>query len=257
MTFWETFFRGIKNSFQGKRNIVTVLIISFVPVLYTFFFGKAFWDPYHHLDKLPVAIVNEDKGTATSNYGEDLMKQLQVGKDVQWRFVDRESADAGLRQMNYYAEFVIPENFSEAIESAQHGKPQTAVIELYTNSKNNFLSTLLAEQIERHLEATLSGQIAEHTVQTMLDRLADGASALQAGADQLSAGAAQFGESLSGPDSARSVSKGVPSSPPEAEKRMEQFASEAKRYAQATSQYRQEVSGLQNGGIAAFISQSR
>ena len=67
-----------------------------------------------------------------------------------------------------YAEFLIPADFSEMIKS---GKPGAATIELYANSKNNFMSTLLASQVEKRIEESLSQQISERTVQAMLQSI--------------------------------------------------------------------------------------
>ena len=49
---------------QGKLVMKWVIIaaIIIIPVLYSFFYLKAFWDPYGNLQDLKVAVVNRDTG---------------------------------------------------------------------------------------------------------------------------------------------------------------------------------------------------
>ena len=45
-------------------NYVILLAVLIIPFMYSFFYLKAYWNPYGkgNLDNLPVAIVNEDEG---------------------------------------------------------------------------------------------------------------------------------------------------------------------------------------------------
>ena len=168
MNLGTVFTTGIKENFRSKGKMIGIIVIAILPLLYSFFYLKAFWDPYKNLPNMPVAIVNEDRGDNGINYGDNLIKELHNSTDVKWNFVDRETADAGLRDKTYYAEFLIPADFSEMIKS---GKPGAATIELYANSKNNFMATLLASQVEKRIEESISQQISERTVQAMLQSI--------------------------------------------------------------------------------------
>ena len=73
---------------------------------------------------LPVAVVNQDKGAEINgefkNMGEELVKNLEENKTLDWNFVSAEEAEAGLESGNqYYAVITIPSNFSSSIASAQ------------------------------------------------------------------------------------------------------------------------------------------
>ena len=39
-----------------------VILISFVPAIYSFTYLSSFWDPFGELEQLPVGLVNLDKG---------------------------------------------------------------------------------------------------------------------------------------------------------------------------------------------------
>ena len=59
----QLFLKEFKNIFKNKKILVQLVAILFVPVLYSGMFLWAFWDPYNKMDKLPVAVINMDKGS--------------------------------------------------------------------------------------------------------------------------------------------------------------------------------------------------
>lgn len=60
----------IKNSTILRVIIWAVVIL--IPLLYSFFYLKAFWDPYGNLENVKVGIVNLDTGVGDQNKGEEL-----------------------------------------------------------------------------------------------------------------------------------------------------------------------------------------
>ena len=65
--------KSIKTSTWFKYVIVTVVLL--IPFMYSFFYLKAYWNPYGkgNIDNLPVAIVNNDKG----DKGNELIKNIK------------------------------------------------------------------------------------------------------------------------------------------------------------------------------------
>ncbi|MCL2492920.1 MAG: YhgE/Pip domain-containing protein [Clostridiales bacterium] len=185
MKFSEMFLQGVRNSISSRFRIISIVAILIVPVLYPLFYLQAFWDPYANLDKLPVAFVNEDNGYSGENYGEKLATDLKKSEAVDWQFVNRAKGDAGLSDKTYYAEFVIPADFSKKMQSGNSDVPQASMIELYTNSKNSFMASLLSENVDKQIRAELAGQIAGATVGALVDTLAKNADDLNAGASDL------------------------------------------------------------------------
>ena len=47
---------------RNPKVLIPVIAILFIPILYSGIYLAAYWDPYGHVDKLPVAVVNLDKG---------------------------------------------------------------------------------------------------------------------------------------------------------------------------------------------------
>jgi putative membrane protein len=156
MSTLEIFSRGLKASFRNPSSTIATLLVLLVPIMYPLVWLQAFWSPYDNVGNLPVAFVNEDSGA----YGTGLEQKLQASADIEWLFPNRADADAGLKDKTYYAVFIIPENFSENIASAQ-----TADIEVYVDGKNNSMATLLVAQIEKRLEEQVSSQIATNAAE--------------------------------------------------------------------------------------------
>lgn len=98
-----------------RKLLIAIIGVMTIPVLYSGTYLWAFWDPYAHLDRMPVAIVNNDEG-ATYNgqkltIGKDLVKNLKKKDSFNWHFVSANRAKEGLKQQDYYLEIEIPKDF--------------------------------------------------------------------------------------------------------------------------------------------------
>ena len=69
-------YMSAKNTFSPLPMKIALAGVLLIPVIFAGFYLSAFLDPYAHLENIPVAVVNEDKG-ATIN-GE----QRNIGGDV-------------------------------------------------------------------------------------------------------------------------------------------------------------------------------
>ena len=61
-------------------KIAVFIVVLLIPVIYSFFYLKSYWDPYGHLDDITVGIVNLDKGQDNENKGNDFVKELKDSK---------------------------------------------------------------------------------------------------------------------------------------------------------------------------------
>ena len=154
MNAFQIFALGAKERVQNIPRIFALICVIAVPIMYPLFWLQAFWNPYANIGSLPIAFVNEDAGALSAA----LQAELQNDNTMSWSFVDRETADKGLRDKTYYAYFAVPSDFSENIAAAR-----TAKIQTYVDGKNNYMSTLLANQIGAKLENKLSQEIAQTT----------------------------------------------------------------------------------------------
>ena len=112
---------------------VIIIAIILIPVLYSGFYLKAFWDPYGNLEELPVAIVNLDEGENEENLGKELVDKLLDKGIVKFSVISEQEANDGLVNKEYYAVITIPANFTKKLNSAENQDRQSAVTVSYTH----------------------------------------------------------------------------------------------------------------------------
>ncbi|WP_310605256.1 YhgE/Pip domain-containing protein [Anaerosporobacter sp.] len=193
------------NKSNPKKSFIPYIIllgVIIIPLLYSYFYLGAFWDPYAKLDQVPVAVVNEDTGATINdidrNLGQEMCDTLKEDSSLKFSFTDAKTANDGLKANDYYAVIIIPSNFSEDIASSSTASKQTATITYSSNEKKNYLASQILntaiEKIEKSLRSsvddeivsTLSAQLTD--VPEQLQTLSDGLSTLQDGATKLSDG---------------------------------------------------------------------
>lgn len=188
-----------QSNFRRTMVIIGVLII---PLMYSYFYLKAFWDPYSKLESLPVAVVNEDKGAQINdvqrNLGKELQDKMEDSDELGFEFVDKDVADDGLANGKYYATIVIPENFSKNISSASEENKTTSQLIYSPNEKTNYLATQilnraileLSDQVKENVDGEVVGTLTDklNEVPDKLNQVNDGVNQLYDGASQLNDG---------------------------------------------------------------------
>jgi len=95
------------------KKIIVIIAVAFIPLMYSFFYLKSYWDPYGKLNKMTVAMVNLDEGKDGENLGQDFVDAL-IDKDVvNIKQVDAEEAQRGLEDEDYFAVITVPKTFTE------------------------------------------------------------------------------------------------------------------------------------------------
>jgi len=186
-----------------KKRIVLQSIIIFtlllVPALYALLFLGAYWNPTSHMSNIPIAIVNNDKGIIVNgvnkNIGDNLVDNLKSNNQVNWIFTNKEDADEGVISQNYYAELIIPENFTENISSAgSAAKIQGTIYFKATDKKGMLASSMLSSlssSIEGNINKIISANIVDN-LSTNLQSLPTSLKSLSDGLDKLDKGSAQL-----------------------------------------------------------------
>ncbi len=208
----------MKSNKKTIKRIAIVIGVIILPLLYSFFYLDAFWDPYSRLESLPVAIVNTDMGATINgsdrNVGDELCDTLLDDGSLGFTITDQEDALEGTKDGTYYAMILIPEDFSSDIASASSTDKQTATITYSPNQKTNYLASQILnkavleievsmrESIVQELVSTLTSQLSEipdqmTELQDGIGQLSDGSSQLSEGAEDLSDGTEEFNTKLS------------------------------------------------------------
>ena len=192
--------------FKNKILLLSMAVISFIPIMYSGFFLGSIWDPYGQVKNLPVAFVNEDKGAQlngqTVNIGQSVEQKLKSNHDLGWEFVNKQQADDGVNSGHFYAVVTVPTDFSAKAASITQNKPQQAVIHYTTTPAKNYIGSLVSNQAAEKVKTSVAEQITQAYAKGVLenvDKLGDGletaaggASTLHGGLTQLQAGAQTY-----------------------------------------------------------------
>lgn len=195
-----------KHLFSNKILLISMAVISFIPILYSGFFLGSIWDPYGQTKNLPVAFVNEDKGANLNgkalNIGESVEKKLKDNHDLGWEFVSKQQADEGVNSGHFYAVVTIPHDFSQKAASITESEPQQAVINFTTTPAKNYIGSLVSNQAAAKVKSSVSEQITQAYAKGILENLdklgigldtaANGASTLHDGLGRLQSGAQTY-----------------------------------------------------------------
>ena len=191
-----------KHLFNNKILLISMAVISFIPILYSGFFLGSIWDPYGQTKNLPVAFVNEDEGASLNgkslNVGESVEKKLKDNHDLGWEFVSKQQADEGVNSGHFYAVVTIPSDFSQKAASITKSEPQQAVINFTTTPAKNYIGSLVSNQAAAKVKSSVSEQITQAYAKGILENLdklgigldtaANGASTLHDGLGRLQSG---------------------------------------------------------------------
>lgn len=192
----------MKNSKIFK--IIIIIAISLIPFIYSFFYLKAFWDPYGNLGDMKIAIVNEDEGNNNENIGQELVDKLKEKNVVTIDVVSNEEAKDGLVNQKYYATLTIPKDFTQTINSAETENKVTTTLTYSPNQKTNYLASQIISKVVTGVEKDLRSEISKEVVTNLSDNLkevpdnlniiSDNLGKLSEGAQELTQGTQDFSD---------------------------------------------------------------
>ncbi|WP_055402440.1 MULTISPECIES: YhgE/Pip domain-containing protein [unclassified Mycobacterium] len=192
----------IKRFGRSRLTRVAIVVLILLPLVYGALYLWAFWDPFGHTNKMPVALVNSDRGAVVSgeqfNAGDEIAKSLTADGGLDWHVVNLAEARNGVDHGKYYFMVELPPDFSAAISSPVTGQPKKANLIAVYNDANNYISTSIGRtaitQVLNAVSSRISGQAVNHMLSVVVSsgagikQAADGAARLDDGAGQLAAG---------------------------------------------------------------------
>ncbi|MEW2416189.1 YhgE/Pip domain-containing protein [Streptomyces sp. NPDC046866] len=200
----------LKRFGRGKLPRAALVALLLLPLLYGALYLWSFWDPYSRLDKVPVALVNADKGATVEgnrlDAGAEITKKLHSSKTFDWHEVSAEEAAKGLENGTYYLSLTMPADFSERIASSSGADPTTGALQVRTNDANNYI----VGSISRTVFSEVRSAASTNASRKFLDKIfvsfsdlhdktaeaADGADKLKNGASDAQEGAKKIADAL-------------------------------------------------------------
>ncbi|MFC5470326.1 YhgE/Pip family protein [Cohnella suwonensis] len=181
---------------RNPKLLVPMIAMLMIPVMYSGMFLGAFWNPYGHLDRLPVAVVDSDRGAESNgkaiHIGADFAKKLKEDAAFEYSFVSVEEARQGLEDHTYYMAIEIPADFSEKTATLTSAKPTQAEIVFLPNASSNYLASQIGKNAVEKMRTELGGEVTRAYAQAVLGQfktLADGLGQASDGAGKLAQGA--------------------------------------------------------------------
>lgn len=157
-----------------KYNIMRPLIIIAllcIPIIYSFFYLYAFWDPYGNTKNIPIAIVNLDNGKEEENLGKELVQKI-VDEDVlEINQMDSNIAEEKLENQEVYAIITIPEDFTEKLNSVENADREITTITYSPNQKSNYLASQIISKVVSNIELELHKEVSGKVVDKLVEQL--------------------------------------------------------------------------------------
>lgn len=199
----------LKRFGRGKLPRAALVALLLLPLLYGALYLWSFWDPYSRLDKVPVALVNSDRGATVDgkriDAGGEITRKLRDSKTFDWREVSEAEAAKGLENGTYYLSLTMPADFSSKIASSSGADPATGALQVRTNDANNYIVGSISRTVFSEVRSAASTNASRGFLDKIFvsfsdlhdktaeaadgaDKLTDGAGKAQKGAKDLADG---------------------------------------------------------------------
>ncbi|MGP3981293.1 YhgE/Pip family protein [Streptomyces sp. KR80] len=161
----------LKRFGRGRLPRAALAALLLLPLLYGALYLWSFWDPYGRLEKIPVALVNSDRGATVKGEkvaaGDDIASGLKDSKTFDWHEVSPAEARSGLEEGRYYLSLTVPDDFSRRIASSSGDSPETGALQVHTNDANNYI----VGEISRTVFSEVRSAASSKTSRGFLDKI--------------------------------------------------------------------------------------
>jgi putative membrane protein len=244
----------IKRFGRSRMTRAAIVVLMLLPLVYGALYLWAYWDPFGHTNKMPVALVNSDRGAVVSgqpfNAGAEIVKSLTADGSLDWHVVSPDDARSGVEHGKYYFMLELPPDFSAAIASPVTGQPKKANLIAVYNDANNYISTSIGRTAISQVLNAVSSRISGQAVNQMLSVVVSSGSGVKQAAD----GAAQLdngaGQLVAGLDTARSGSETLATGAKQLSDGINQATDPLLAVTKAVSQIGANTQQLQQGATA-------
>ncbi|MDE8703318.1 YhgE/Pip domain-containing protein [Adlercreutzia equolifaciens] len=172
--------RDILRLLKTPPALVVYLALLILPSVYTWYNVVGFWNPYENTGNLHVCVVNQDQGgssdlTGTLNVGDRIVDQLHENKQLDWTFMDYDTAMDELQSGRAYAAFVIPEDFTADLLTITTGDFTQPKLQYYVNEKSGPVAPKItdtgASTLDETINSTFVSTVADVAVKAIDDTI--------------------------------------------------------------------------------------
>lgn len=190
----------LKRYSRGTMPRLALITIIVLPLLYGAMYLWAFWNPFAAIDKIPVALVNEDTGAVVSgeqlHAGDEVTRALVESGQLDLHQVSESEAVKGVSDGTYYFSITLPSDFSAAVVSPTGPHPQKAQIQFRFNDANNYLASVMGQNAAREVLNEVSTKVGQKVIGTALTMVTDEVNKAADGARQLADGSKTLADNM-------------------------------------------------------------
>ncbi|GIT79682.1 membrane protein [Leifsonia sp. LS1] len=161
-----------KRYYRGRMPRLALIVIILMPLMYGALYLWAFYNPFGHVDKIPVAIINLDQGTTVKGeqleVGTQVVKGLIESKQLDLHETSEKAGVDGLAHGKYYFTITLPKDFSASVASAATDDPRSAGLQFTYNDSNNYLSTVIGQDAAEQVINTVSAEVGQQMFENVL-----------------------------------------------------------------------------------------
>lgn len=188
-----------KNLLHNTWFKIVMVAILVLPCIYAGVFLGSMWDPYGNVDKIPVAIVNQDQEVNYNNQklavGQELVKNLKKDRSMDYHFVNQKKAQEGLRAGDYYMIVSIPKDFSKNATTLLDKHPEQMTLSYITNPGSNYVASKMDDTAVTKMKEEVSHSITKTYAETLFSQvstLSKGLSDAAQGSEQIAEGSTKL-----------------------------------------------------------------
>jgi len=155
--------RRLTSSRLARLALAALVLI---PTLYGGLYLYANHDPYGAFPQVPAAVVSDDTGTSLSTgeklqVGDKVADHLVESKSFDWHRVSNAEAMSGVEDGTYAFAVILPRTFSADLASTAEFEPRQATVVLETNDANNYMTSMIGNQVIKQVTASVASQVSE------------------------------------------------------------------------------------------------
>lgn len=170
-------FKDFKALLKHPILFISLIVILFLPIIYSAVFIYSMWDPYGQTKDLPIAIVNNDDGAKIQgkeeNLGNRVTKKLKKNKDFKWEFIDSKKARNGIEKGDYFAVIEFPKNFSEDAATMLNPKPRQMEMHVKTNPGYSYSGQSIGDKSIQAVKDNISLSLRELYLKKIFGNIKD------------------------------------------------------------------------------------
>ncbi|NGO71711.1 YhgE/Pip family protein [Streptomyces boncukensis] len=154
----------LKRFGRGRLPRAALAAMLLLPLLYGALYLWSFWDPYARLDKIPVALVNDDQGATAQGEkvaaGDSIAQGLRDSDTFDWQETSAAEARKGIEDGRYYLSLRIPADFSKRVSSSSGDSPETGALKVEANDANNYIVGQISRSVFSEVRASASSKVS-------------------------------------------------------------------------------------------------